>query len=192
MVGASIFILNLTPGSNGLSEGNCKRIQETFKFLDLVWLIQEVLRSDDDDDAAAADDDDDDDVDDDDGYDWWKFHDDAIKWKHFPRYWPFVRGIHRSPVNSPHKGQWRGALMFSLICAWINGWVYNREAGDLRRHRAHYDVSVMSPQTVLFEEIFIEWSYVLYRKYYIDILTTEYTFCSIWYHIFQFEMVYLC
>ena len=26
------------------------------------------------------------------------FHDDVIKWKHFPRYWPFVRGIHRSPV----------------------------------------------------------------------------------------------
>ena len=43
-------------------------------------------------------------------------HDDVIKWKHYPRYWPFVRGIHRSPVNSPHKGQWRGALMFSLIC----------------------------------------------------------------------------
>ena len=32
-------------------------------------------------------------------------HDDVIKWKHFPRYWLFVRGIHRSPVNSPHKGQ---------------------------------------------------------------------------------------
>ena len=44
-------------------------------------------------------------------------HDDIIKWKHFRRYWPFVRGIHRSPVNSPHKGQWRGALVFSLICA---------------------------------------------------------------------------
>ena len=44
-------------------------------------------------------------------------HDDIIKWKHFPHYWPFVRGIHRSPVNSPHKGQWHGALMFSLICA---------------------------------------------------------------------------
>ena len=43
-------------------------------------------------------------------------HDDVIKWKHFPRNWPFVRGIHRSPVNSPHKDQWRGALMFSLIC----------------------------------------------------------------------------
>ena len=37
-----------------------------------------------------------------------------MKWKYFPRYWPFVPGIHRSPVNSPHKGQWRGALMFSL------------------------------------------------------------------------------
>ena len=72
-----------------------------------------------------------------------KGHDDAIKWKHLPRHWPFVRGIHRSPVNSPHKGQWRGALMFSQICAWISGWVNNREAGDLRRHRAHYDVIVM-------------------------------------------------
>ena len=49
-----------------------------------------------------------------------------------------------SPVNSPHKGQRRGALMFSLICAWINGWVNIREAGDLRRYRAHYDVIVMS------------------------------------------------
>ena len=64
-------------------------------------------------------------------------HDDVIQWKHSPRYWPFVRRIHRSPANSPHKGQWRGALMFSLICVWINGWVNNREAGDLRRYRAH-------------------------------------------------------
>ena len=48
-----------------------------------------------------------------------------------------------APVNYPHKGQWRGDLMFSLICAWINGWVNNREAGDLIRHRGHYDVSVM-------------------------------------------------
>ena len=70
-------------------------------------------------------------------------HDDVIKWKHFPRNWPFVRGIHRSPVNSLHKGQWRGALMFTLICARINDWVNNRGAGDLRRYRAHYDVIVM-------------------------------------------------
>ena len=71
-------------------------------------------------------------------------HDGVIKWKHFLRYWPFVRRIHRSLLNSPHRGQWRGALMLSLICAWINGWVNNREAGDMRRHRVHYDVTLMS------------------------------------------------
>ena len=58
------------------------------------------------------------------------FHDDVIKWKSFSRYWPFVQGIHRSPVNSPHKGQWRGTVMFSLIWVWINGGVNTREAGD--------------------------------------------------------------
>ena len=47
------------------------------------------------------------------------------------------------PVSSPHKDQWRGALVFSLICVWINGWVNNRKAGDLRRYRAHYDVIVI-------------------------------------------------
>ena len=54
-------------------------------------------------------------------YRWWfvgdsRDHDDVIKWKHFPRNWPFVKGIHRWPLNSPHRGQWRGALMYSLIC----------------------------------------------------------------------------
>ena len=132
-------------------------------------------------------------------------HDDVIKWKHFPRYWSFVRWIHRSPVNSPHRGQGRGALMFfncvfypvlflysitmknvflfpcgcilscfhglsfcsvlvsddeikkinhlmfSLIWAWINGWVSNREAGDLIHHRAHYDV------TVMLMNLFLDW-----------------------------------
>ena len=75
----------------------------------------------------------------------WGDHDDVIKWKHFPRNWPFVRKIHRSPVNFPHKGQWRGALMFSLIYVWINDWANNREAGDLRRQHGHYDVIVMTP-----------------------------------------------
>ena len=59
-------------------------------------------------------------------------HYDVIKWKRFSRYWPFVRGIHRSMVNPPRKGQWRGASMFTY-----------REAGNLRRHRTHYDVTVM-------------------------------------------------
>ena len=71
-------------------------------------------------------------------------HDDVIKWKHFPRYWRFVWVILWSPVNSPHKGQWRGVSMFSLIGAWINGRVNTGEAGDLRRQRTHYDVIVMS------------------------------------------------
>ena len=57
-----------------------------------------------------------------------------------PRYWPFVRGINRSPVHShTYKGQWRAAFMFSLICARINV----REAGNLRRHRGHHAVIVM-------------------------------------------------
>ena len=76
------------------------------------------------------------------------YHDDVIKWKHFPRYWPFVQGIHRSPVISPHKGQWHGALMISFICTWINGSVNNRGAGDLRRHHAHCDVNVIITWTI--------------------------------------------
>ena len=47
-----------------------------------------------------------------------------------------------SPVTAD-KGQWHGSLIFSLICNWINGWVYNREVGDLRPHRTHYNVIVM-------------------------------------------------
>ena len=69
-------------------------------------------------------------------------HDDVSKWKHFPRYWPFVRGIRRSSLNSPHKGQWHGALMLSLNCTWTNGWADNRDAGDLIRYRAHYEVTL--------------------------------------------------
>ena len=48
-------------------------------------------------------------------------HDDFIKRNHFPRYWHFVQGI----------------------CYWRNGWVNDREAGDLKCHRAHYDVTIM-------------------------------------------------
>ena len=71
----------------------------------------------------------------------WGIHDDVIKWKHFPCHWPFVRGGHRSPVDSPHKGQWRRALVSSLMCIWKNAWASSRDAGDLRRHGAHCNVS---------------------------------------------------
>ena len=67
----------------------------------------------------------------------------SSKWKHFPQSWPFVREVHLSPVDSHHRGQWRGVLVFFLICFWTNGWVRNRDTCDLRRHRAHYEVTVM-------------------------------------------------
>ena len=73
----------------------------------------------------------------------------VFKWKHFLRYWPIAG---KSPVADEfpaHEGQWRGALMFSLILDWINNWVNNREAGELRRHRAHYDVIVMDSDNTL-------------------------------------------
>ena len=63
--------------------------------------------------------------------------------KKSPRYWPFVRGIHRWPANSTHKGQWHGALIFSLIYAWTNVWINTRDAGDFRRHRIYYDATAM-------------------------------------------------
>ena len=75
------------------------------------------------------------------------------RWRHqiktFPRYWPFVRGIHRWPMNFPHKGQWRGAF-FSLIYAWINDWVNN--LGDFRRHCANNDVTVMPTSMKMYEK----------------------------------------
>ena len=83
-----------------------------------------------------------------------KVHDDVIKWKHFPRSWPFVWEL--IGQNSHHKGHWREVLTFFLICAQTNGWVHNRDAGDLRRHRAHYGVIVMwtlSHQTLVFWKV---------------------------------------
>ena len=63
-------------------------------------------------------------------------HDDVIKWKHFPRYWPVLWGIHRSVVNSSHKYQEHGALMIYLIRVYTNDWVNNRDLrpGSLWRH----------------------------------------------------------
>ena len=95
-------------------------------------------------------------------------HDDVIKWNHFPRYWPFVW----SPVNSPRKGQWRGAL----ICVWINGWENNPEAGDLRRDSAHYDVTVM-----WFSNINVEYTNILNNDIldiYSSCLLNFYPFCK--------------
>ena len=81
-------------------------------------------------------------------------HDDITIWKRFSHMMaspngnisPLLtlwEGIHRSPMDSPHDGQWRGALMFSLTWPWTNGWANNRYGGDLRYHCAHYDVTLM-------------------------------------------------
>ena len=61
-------------------------------------------------------------------------HDDVIKWKHFPRYWPFVRGIHRWPSDFSYKGQWCGALIFSLICAGTKRWWFETSSRSLWSH----------------------------------------------------------
>ena len=84
---------------------------------------------------------------------WWRYcvmiRNEALmtSWRHqmetFSALLAICAGNSPVPVNSPHKGQWRGALMFSLICARINGWVNNGKAGDLIRNRAHYDVTVI-------------------------------------------------
>ena len=63
----------------------------------------------------------------------------TFKWRINPTWWR----IKWWPVNSPHKDQWRRASMFTLICTWLNVWVNNRGAGDLRRLQAHDDVAVM-------------------------------------------------
>ena len=87
-----------------------------------------------------------------------QWHDDVIKWKYFPPYWPFVWGIHMSPVNFLHKGQWRRALVFSMICAWTNSCANHRDADDLRCHGAHYDVTVMY-RFALWQRGFVAWLY---------------------------------
>ena len=79
-------------------------------------------------------------------YSWWRH-----QMETFLRYWPFVRGIHMSPVNFPHKGQCRGTLMFSLICVRTNSGANSRDTGDSKRHRAHYDV------TTIFKSMQVIW-----------------------------------
>ena len=107
-------------------------------------------------------------------------HDDVIKWKHFPRYWPFVRGIHRSPVNSPHKGQWRGALMFSLICvlnkrlskqSW--GWWFETPKRSLWRHCNVMSQFIHIPASALSRLIFstiVQITTLIYILYSVAIL----------------------
>ena len=69
--------------------------------------------------------------------------DDVIKWKHFSRLLLICKGNPPGNGDSPHKGQSGGALIFSFMCAWTNDWANSLDAGDLRRHGAHCDITVM-------------------------------------------------
>ena len=106
---------------------------------------------------------------------WWRH-----QWKYFPRYWPFARGIHRSPVNSPHKGQWRGALMFSLIRAWTKGWVNKRYTPS----RSLY-VIVMCHQRI--ESVGMCWL-VLFVLLWRPSLGELFKFLWIFFHFFRHEI----
>ena len=86
-------------------------------------------------------------------------HDDVVKWKHFPRYWPFVRGIHRCIPRIKASDAELWCFIWSAL--WINGWVNNREAGDLRRHCSHYDVFVMSLADICVRSIILLISWLM-------------------------------
>ena len=83
------------------------------------------------------------------------FHDDVIKWKHFRVTAPLCGKFIGHWWIPLHESQWRGALMFSLICAWTNGCTNNRYTVDLRRHRPHYDVIVMSFRNISHINMFL-------------------------------------
>ena len=76
---------------------------------------------------------------------------DVFKWRHFPRYWPFVRGIHQSPVNSPTKDS--DAELWCFLWSAPEQTVNNWDAGDLRCHRGNYDVTVMTRHINAFSAI---------------------------------------
>ena len=76
-------------------------------------------------------------------------HDDVIKWKHFPRHWPLCgefTGHRWIPLTKASDAE---LWCFLWSAPLINGWVNNRETGDLRRHGAHYDVIVMHQNNTL-------------------------------------------
>ena len=72
-----------------------------------------------------------------------RYHDDDIKWKHFPHYCPFVR----ETTDHWWIPRTKNSDAELFICAWTNSWAENRYAGDFRRHCTHYDFTVMISTT---------------------------------------------
>ena len=69
---------------------------------------------------------------------WWRHQMEA-----FSASQDFCERNPRAPADSHHKCQWCGALVFSLIFGWAYGWANNWDAGDLRRHGIHCDITLM-------------------------------------------------
>ena len=103
-------------------------------------------------------------------------HDGVIKWKHFPRNWPFVWGIHRSPVDSLYNGQRRRALIFSLRLH--KRLANNRDAVDLRLYRAHYDSTAMiwSKSIITIATPIVCCTKLRYRVHFLHTMTKVYLF----------------
>ena len=94
------------------------------------------------------------------GYTWWRHQMNISWWRHqmeiFFTLLAFCAG--KSPVPGEFPAQrpvTRSFEVFFDICAWINDWVNIREAGDLRRHRAHYDDTVMKYGLIVFRSFWV-------------------------------------
>ena len=129
--------------------------------------------------------------------DWWKRYKTVwILWRYkiatFSVISVLCEGNPLVTGGSPRTGQWRGALLFSLICAWINGWANNPETGDLLRHRALYDVTVLHFRQIpyLLDQntaqliydatmILVDWPY-LGKQVSVPISDTRFTIVQMW------------
>ena len=102
-------------------------------------------------------------------------HNDVIKWKHFPHYWPFIEECTSHWWIPLTKVSDESFLIFSLMCTWINNWVNSSEAGDLRHYCAHHEVIVMSlivtqvECNVKFRTKWQRWSIIiLWKRYFLS------------------------
>ena len=110
----------------------------------------------------------------------------VIKWKHIPCYWSFVRGIHRSPVNSPHKGQWRGALIFFFHLRLIKrlnkqsrGWWFKTPSRPLWRHCNEID-----------NDDFCNWLAEPFRQQTLELLLCRIVYIYIYICIYMYVYIY--
>ena len=106
--------------------------------------------------------------------------------------------------NSPVPGEFPSQrpvtrsfdVFFDNSLILINDWVKNREAGDLRRYRTHYDVIVMDmelltigPLGTNFSVIFIKTQWFSYKNMHLQMSATSRPFCSQWVKLYEWHFV---